>query len=317
MLYYSLKRLLTTALTVLGALAVLFVIIRLIPGDPAIVMLGPRATEGMIAAMRERMMLDEPFLVQLGSYLLNILRGDMGTDVLNNRPISQMVFEVLPYTVILAFSSLLLASLVGIPLGAYSAGHRNSFLDRVTAILSVAAISVPPFVAGLLMLLIFSIQLAWLPVSGAGTSGDALSQLRHLILPVLALALTWVGYIARIVRTSVLEEMSKDHVRTARAKGLSERIVLYKHTLRGALIPVVVVLGVGFGNLLGGAVLIEIIFNRPGLGNLILNAIESRNYPVVQGGLIVAVLLYSIANLLADLSYGFIDPRIRTDQERR
>lgn len=311
MLYYAFKRLLTTALTILGALVVLFIVIRLIPGDPAIVMLGPRASEGMIAAMRERMMLDAPFLVQLGSYVGNILRGDMGTDVLNNRPISMMVFEVLPYTILLAFLSLFVASLIGIPLGAYSASHRNSVLDRITALLSVAAISVPPFVAGLLLLLIFSIQLAWFPVSGAGTSGDFLSQLRHLVLPVSALALTWIGYIARIVRTSVLEEMTKDHVRTARAKGLSERVVMFKHTLRGALIPVVVVLGVGFGNLLGGAVLIEIIFSRPGLGSLILNAIESRNYPVVQGGLIIAVLLYSVANLLADLSYGLIDPRIR------
>lgn len=311
MLYYSLKRLLTTVLTVLGALAVLFVVIRLIPGDPAVVMLGPRATEGMIAAMRERMMLDDPFFVQLGSYILNILQGDMGTDVLNNRPISMMVLEVLPYTIILAFLSLFLASLVGIPLGAYSAANRNSFLDRVTAVLSVAAISVPPFVAGLLLLLVFSVQLAWFPVSGAGSSGNLGSQIMHLILPVTALALTWVGYIARIVRSSVLEEMTKDHVRTARSKGLPERAVMYKHTLRGALIPVVVVLGVGFGNLLGGAVLIEIVFNRPGLGNLILNAIESRNFPVVQGGLIIAVFLYSVANLLADLSYALIDPRIR------
>ena len=311
MLYYSLKRLLTTVLTVLGALAVLFVVIRLIPGDPAVVMLGPRATEGMIAAMRERMMLDDPFFVQLGSYILNILQGDMGTDVLNNRPISMMVLEVLPYTIILAFLSLFLASLVGIPLGAYSAANRNSFLDRVTAVLSVAAISVPPFVAGLLLLLVFSVQLAWFPVSWAGSSGNLGSQIMHLILPVTALALTWVGYIARIVRSSVLEEMTKDHVRTARSKGLPERTVMYKHTLRGALIPVVVVLGVGFGNLLGGAVLIEIVFNRPGLGNLILNAIESRNFPVVQGGLIIAVFFYSVANLLADLSYALIDPRIR------
>lgn len=311
MLAYSLKRLITTVLTVIGALAVLFVVIRLIPGDPAVVMLGPRATEGMIAAMRERMMLDDPFFVQLGSYLLNIVQGDMGTDVLNNRPISAMVLEVLPYTIILAFLSIFVASLIGIPLGAYSAANRNSLLDRVTAVLSVGAISVPPFVAGLLLLLVFSVQLGWFPVSGAGQAGDPGSQLRHLILPVTALALTWIGYIARIVRSSVLEEMTKDHVRTARAKGLSDRSVLYKHTLRGALIPVVVVLGVGFGNLLGGAVLIEIVFNRPGLGNLILNAIESRNFPVVQGGLIIAVFMYSLANLLADLSYAFIDPRIR------
>jgi len=170
---------------------------------------------------------------------------------------------------------------------------------------------VPPFVAGLLLLLLFAVQLRWLPVSGGGTPGDLVSQARHLVLPVLALALTWVGYIARLIRSSVLEEITKDHVRTATSKGLAPGRVLFKHVLRGALIPTIAVLGVGFGNLLGGAVLVEIIFNRPGLGFLILNAIESRNYPVVQGGLVVAVFLYTMANLIADLSYGFVDPRIR------
>lgn len=310
---FILRRLLTTVLTVVGALALLFVIIRSIPGDPAIVMLGPRASEGLILAMRERMMLDSPFPVQLGRYLLDIMRGDMGTDVLNNRPIAAMVLEVLPHTVLLAFLSLAVAAAIGIPLGAWSASNRNSALDRVAGFFSVATISVPPFVAGLLLLLVFSVQLGWLPVSGAGRPGDPASQALHLILPVTALALTWIGYLARLVRTSVLEEITREHVRTAVSKGLSPARVLYRHALRGALIPVIVVLGVGFGNLLGGAVLIELIFNRPGLGTLILGAIETRNYPVVQGGLIVAVFLYSLANLLADVSYGLVDPRIRTE----
>ncbi|MEX2501749.1 MAG: ABC transporter permease [Trueperaceae bacterium] len=313
MLAFTLRRLVTTALTVVLAMALLFVILRLIPGDPARVMLGPRATPGMIESFRERMLLDEPIPVQLGVYLWNIARGDMGQDVLNFMPVSELVFGVLPFTVVLAVSGIGLALLVGIPLGAFSAGHRNSLFDRVTAFLSVAFITTPPFVAGLLLLLIFSVQLGWFPVSGGGSSGDPISQLRHLVLPVLALAIPWVGYIARLVRTSVLEELTKDHVRTAHSKGLDPQRVLYKHALRGALIPTIAVVGVGFGNLLGGTVLIEIIFNRPGLGFLILNAIESRNFPVVQGGLIVAVLFYAIANLLADLSYGLVDPRIRTE----
>lgn len=313
MLAFTLRRLLTTALTVVLAMALLFVILRLIPGDPARVMLGPRATPGMIESFRERMMLDEPIPVQLGVYLWNIVRGDMGQDVLNFVPVSELVFGVLPYTVVLAIAGIGLALLLGVPLGAYSAGHRNSLFDRVTAFLSVAFITTPPFVAGLLLLLIFSVQLGWFPVSGAGSSdGNLASQLRHLVLPVLALAIPWVGYIARLVRSSVLEELAKDHVRTARSKGLGPGRVLYKHALRGALIPTIAVVGVGFGNLLGGTVLIEIIFSRPGLGYLILNAIESRNFPVVQGGLIVAVLFYALANLLADLSYGWVDPRIRT-----
>ena len=311
MIVYTLRRLLTAAGTVIGAVTLLFVIIRLIPGDPAVVMLGPRASEGMIASMRARMMLDEPVHVQLLAFLSNVLRGDLGRDVLNELPVMGMVLDVLPYTIVLAFGSIVLAVLIGVPLGAFAAAYRNSWLDRVTAFVSVAFITVPPFVAGLLLLLLFAVQLRWLPVSGGGTPGDLASQARHLILPVLALALTWVGYIARLIRSSVLEEITKDHVRTARSKGLAPGRVLFKHVLRGALIPTIAVLGVGFGNLLGGAVLVEIIFNRPGLGFMILNAIESRNYPVVQGGLVVAVFLYTMANLIADLSYGFVDPRIR------
>lgn len=311
MIVYTVRRLLTALLTVIGAVTMLFLIIRLIPGDPAVVMLGPRASDSMIAAMRVRMMLDEPVLVQLAAFLGSVLRGDLGNDVLNELPILGMVLDVLPFTIVLAFGSILLAVLVGVPLGALAAAYRNSWWDRITAFFSVAFITVPPFVAGLLLLLVFAVELRWLPVSGGGARGDTFDQLRHLILPVTALALTWVGYIARLIRSSVLEEITKDHVRTAHSKGLSPARVLFKHVLRGALIPTIAVLGVGFGNLLGGAVLIEIIFNRPGLGFLILNAIESRNYPVVQGGLVVAVFLYTLANVIADLSYGFVDPRIR------
>jgi peptide/nickel transport system permease protein len=313
MLVFIVRRLLTALATVVGAMTLLFVIIRLIPGDPATIMLGPRATPGMIAELRQRMLLDEAIYVQLGQFLFNILRGDMGRDVLNQLPVSMLVFNALPHTVALAILSILLASLIGIPLGTYAAGYRNSLLDRITAFVSVSFITIPPFVAGLLLLLVFAVQLGWFPVSGAGREGDLLSQARYLVLPVAALALSWIGYIARLVRASVLEELTKDHVRTARSKGLRESSVLYKHVLRGALIPTIAVLGVGFGNLLGGAVLVEIIFSRPGLGYLMLNAIESRNYPIVQGGLIVAVFLYALANVLADLSYGFIDPRIRTE----
>ncbi len=311
MIEFVLRRLLASVATVVGAMVLLFTVLRSIPGDPAIVMLGPRATDAMIASMRERMMLDEPILVQLGAFLGNVARGDLGTDVLNDRPILMMVAEVLPYTILLAVGSILLAVAIGVPLGALAAAYRNSWMDRITAFLSVAFITVPPFVAGLLLLLVFSVNLRWFPVSGGGAPGDVLDQARHLVLPLVALALTWVGYIARLIRSSVLEEIAKDHVRTARSKGLAPGRVLFKHVLRGALIPTIAVLGVGFGNLLGGTVLIEIIFARPGLGYLILNAIESRNFPVVQGGLVVAVFLYTMANLLADLSYGLVDPRIR------
>ncbi len=307
------RRLVITIITVIGAMIILFFLIQAMPGDPATVMLGPRATPEIVDEIRARMWLDRPVFIQLGRFLFNVIRGDLGTDVLNYMPVSKLVMNALPHTIILAFSSIFLASIIGIPLGTYAAAYRNSLIDRITGILSISMITVPSFLAGLLMLLIFSVFLNWFPAMGAGEKGNFLSQLYHLVLPAISLALLWVGYLARIMRASVLEELTSDYVRTARSKGLSKARVVYKHVLRGAMIPVIAVIGVGFGNLLGGAVLIEIIFHRPGLGFLIYNAIQSRNYPIVQGGLIVAVFLYSIANLVADLSYGFIDPRLRSE----
>ncbi len=311
---FVIRRLMVTIVTVLGAMILLFFIIQMIPGDPATVLLGPRATPEMMERIRSSMGLDRAVHIQLGRFLANVLRGDLGTDVLNYMPVRTLIFQVLPYTFFLAISSIFLASAIGIPLGAYSAAYRNSILDRITGVISIAFITTPAFLAGLLFLLFFSLHLGWFPAMGGGETGNILSHLYYLILPAFSLALGWIGYIARIMRSSVLEELTEDYVRTARAKGLSERVILYKHVLRSSLIPVISVIGVGFGNLLGGALLIEIIFHRPGLGYLIYNAISSRNYPIVQGGLIVAIFLYSLANLFADLSYGFIDPRVRGER---
>lgn len=309
---FLIRRLLTTVITVVVAMTLYFLVIRLIPGDPATIILGPRATEGMIQAMRERMLLDHPFYVQLGQFLLNIARGDLGEDVLNFMPVRTLIGQVLPHTIALATCTILVSSLIGIPLGAYAATNRNSLVDRITGVLSVSMITTPSFVAGLFLLLVFAIHLGWFPVIGSMDGGGLLGWLRQLVLPVAALTIQWVGYIARLVRAAVLEEMMRDYTRTAVAKGLPRSRIIYKHVLRNALIPVIAVLGVGFGNLLGGTVLVEIIFSRPGLGFLMYNAIEARNFPVVQGGLVVAVLLYSVANLLADLSYAIVDPRLRS-----
>ncbi|MGM0445629.1 MAG: ABC transporter permease [Bacillota bacterium] len=313
MLKYVLRRLLVTLITVLGAIIILFIIIQFLPGDPATVILGPRATPEIIEEVRAKMWLDRPVYIQLLRFLYNIFRGDLGTDVLNYMPVSFLVFNALPHTILLAASSIFIASLIGIPLGTYAAAYKNSLADKITGLMSISMIAIPSFLAGVLFLLFFSVYLDWFPAMGGGTKGDILSQLWHLILPASSLALGWIGYLARIMRASVLEEMTEDYVRTARSKGLKENRVIYKHVLRGALIPVIAVIGVGFGNLLGGAVITEIIFHRPGLGTLIYNAIQSRNYPIVQGGLIIAVFLYSIINLFADLSYSFIDPRVRND----
>jgi peptide/nickel transport system permease protein len=313
MISFLVRRSFITIITVLGAMIILFLLIQAIPGDPATVILGPRATPEIIEEIRAKMWLDRPIYEQLFKFLFNIFRGDLGTDVLNHMPVRELVFDALPHTIILAFTSIFLASLIGIPLGTYAAAYRNSIIDRITGIFSISLITIPSFLAGILTLLFFSVYLDLFPSMGAGEEGDFLSQLYHLVLPTISLAMLWIGYIARIMRASVLEELTEDYVNTVRAKGVPESRVIFKHVLRGAIIPVIAVLGVGFGNLLGGAVLIEIIFHRPGLGLLIYNAIQSRNYPVVQGGLIIAVLLYSLANFAADLSYSFIDPRLRSE----
>ena len=313
MLSYIFRRFMVTIITVIGAMILLFIFIQLLPGDPVSNLVGPRASEAVIQTFRERMMLDRPVYVQLGTFLLNVLRGDLGVDVLNHVPVSRLIMINLPHTILLATSSIFFACLLGIPLGVYAAAYRNTLADKILGVISISLISLPAFLAGLFALLIFSLNLRWFPMMGAGESGNILDQLYHLALPTFSLALGWIGYIARIMRASVLEELTQYYVRTARSKGLAEWVVIYKHVIRTSIIPVVCVVGLGFGTLLGGAVLIEIIFSRPGLGNLIYRAIETRNFPVVQGGLIIAVFLYSLANLLADLSYGFINPRLRSE----
>jgi peptide/nickel transport system permease protein len=222
--------------------------------------------------------------------------------------------SALPHTLILAWSSLGLAVLIGIPLGVYSATHPDSWIDRITAILSISLISVPSYVAGLFLLLIFAVDLRWLPAMGAGEPSNVLGYVKHLVLPVTSLAITWIGYLARLVRASLLEVLNETYIRAAKAAGMPRRLVFYKYALRNALIPTVAVLGLGLGNLMGGAVFIELIFTRPGMGTLIFKAIQTRNYPIVRAGVFVVALLFVLANLLADLVYTYLDPRIQLDQ---
>lgn len=313
MFQYLIRRSALSILIVFGAMLLLFGFIQLIPGDPATIMLGPRATPELIAEYKQKMGLDQSVIIQFARFISGVFQGDLGTCVLTHRPVSARVIQVLPNSIILAFSSIFVASLFGIPLGIYSAAYRGSIMDRITGFLSISLITIPAFLKGLILLLVFSVILRWFPARGAGEAGNILDQLWHLILPMLAIALGWVGYIARLMRSTTLEELTKDHVRTAKAKGTSQKTTIYKHAARGALIPVIAALGVGFGNLLGGQVLIEIVFHRPGIGSLIYQAITTRNYPVVQGGLIVAVFMYVIVNMIADISHGFLDPRIRYD----
>jgi peptide/nickel transport system permease protein len=201
-------------------------------------------------------------------------------------------------------------------LGVYSATHPDSLIDRLTAIFSISAITLPSYVAGLFLLLLFAVQLKVMPAMGLGETGDAGDYIRHLILPAISLAVSWVGYLARLVRASVLEIMNETYIRAAMAAGMRRRIVQYKYALKGALIPTVAVLGIGIGNLMGGAVFVEIIFSRPGMGSLIYYAISTRNYPVVRAGVLVVAVLFVIANLLADIAYTFLDPRIQLNKAR-
>jgi peptide/nickel transport system permease protein len=222
----------------------------------------------------------------------------------------------LPHTLILAWSSLTLAVLMGVPLGVYSATHPDSWLDRFTAVISISFITIPSYVAGLFLLLIFAVQFKMMPAIGLGEQGNLLDYLKHLILPAVALAITWVGYLARLVRASLLEVLNQTYIRAAMAAGLSQRLIFYKYALKNALIPTVAVLGIGVGNLMAGAVFVELIFSRPGMGTLIYNGIQSRNFPVARAGILIVAFLFVLANLLADLVYTYLDPRIQLDKVR-
>jgi peptide/nickel transport system permease protein len=315
---YLLKRLIIALAVALLSATFLASLVHLIPGDPVQLILGPRASEALSARVRTEMGLDLPIAQQIVQFIVNALRGDLGVDLISHVPITVLVGAVLPHTVILAVSGLGVAALIGIPLGVYAAAHHNTRVDRLIAITSVSFVSLPTYVIGLALLLVFAVQLGWLPALGAGESSDPFDYLRHLILPILALAIPWVGYLARLVRACMVEINHSDYVRTALAFGLPQRLVHYKYALRNAIIPTVAILGIGLGNLLGGAVFIEVIFTRPGLGRLIYDAIATRNYPIVRGGVLVAALLFVLANAIADACQHYLDPRLRNlDQEGR
>jgi peptide/nickel transport system permease protein len=257
------------------------------------------------------MELDEPVYTQVGHFMVSAAQGDLGVDFVTDTSVMSLVMQALPPTLTLAALSLILAAVFGIPLGVLSATRPNSLLDRITGVFSVSMITIPPYVAGLLLLVIFAVRLQALPSIGSGDISDPLDYFLHLILPVTALAITWIGYIARLVRSSMLEVLNADYIRTARAYGLSDRRVAYKYALRNAIIPTIAVLGVAFGSLIGVAIFVEVIFARAGLGMLVFDAIQSRNYPLVRGGVLAIAILFVLANLVADLTYQIVDPRIR------
>ncbi len=312
MLIYALQRVGLALLICLTSMCLLFAALHVIPGDPATIMLGSRATPEMRARLQHELGLDQPVPVQLARFLGRVARGDLGTDMWTQRSVTTIVLENLPNTLVLIATGLGWAALIGIPLGCYSAIRRNSWIDRLTAVLAVGTISVPSFVVAIYALLLFAVILNWFPVIGAGDAGDLGDQIWHLVLPSFAVGLGWVGYLARIVRASMLEVMGEHHIRTARAFGLPEPKIVLHYALRIAILPTVTLLALAIGGLLSSAVFAENIFARPGIGKLIVDAANFRNFPVVQGAVLTTVALFALAMPIADLLVAWLDPRVRS-----
>lgn len=324
MLRYALGRVLLMIPVMIGITAIVFGLLQIIPGDPAVVLLGQNATAEGVAQMRHALGLDQPVWVQLAHYMERLLRGDLGRSIFKEDPVSQLVFSHLPATIELALSAMVISIVIGIPLGVLAAVRRGSLADTGSMLFAQVGVSVPVFWLGIMLMLWFSVQLDWLPAIGRGAPllsavGAALSgrpsvlidSIAHLILPAFTLGVLGSAVISRMTRSSVTEALRQDYIRTARAKGLVGWVVVYRHAFRNALLPVISVLGLQFGTLLGGAVVTETIFGWPGVGQLVVGAISQRDIPLVQGSVLIVALLFSLVNLGVDLLYAWVDPRVR------
>ena len=300
------NRLATGLPTLLAVSLLVFAIVRLIPGDPARLLAGDFATDQIVDELRQKWRLNDPLPLQYAVYVAGLVRGDFGRSITTSTPILPELVERFLRTLELAVAGIVVAMVVGGAAGIVSAVRRSSLTDYVATALALTGISTPIFWSGLLLILLFSVRLEWLPAGGTGT-------LRHLVLPALSLGLFSAGVLARQTRSGMLEVLGQDFVRTARAKGLPERVVVVKHALKNALIPVVTVLGDQFGRLLGGAILTETVFAWPGVGRYLIESISQRDYPAVQGAIFVFAASVVVVNLLVDLSYGMLDPRVRPE----
>ena len=308
---YILKRLLQAIPTLLGVITGVFLLIHLTPGDPAQTILGEYATKEQVLELREQLGLNRPLYVQYGSFLWNALQGDFGDSITTQQPVIAECLRVFPYTLELCFAGIFISLLIGIPIGVLSATRRNTLFDHAGMTFAVMGISPPVFWLGIAMIYVFSVKLRWFPAIGGGDPEDIPGLLYHLVLPAVCLGVRISAITARIARSSMLEVLKQDYVRTARAKGLGEFLVVYKHALKNASIPLVTVVGLNMGVLMGGALLIEIVFARPGIGKLVVDAIFARDYPQVQGAIALFASTFILINLLSDIAYGFLDPKIR------
>ena len=298
---------------VMGVVAiVVFAILRLTPGDPAAIIAGDAATTEQLQQIRIQMGLDKPLYVQFILWAGQIVRGDLGISLISGVPVAQMIADRIGPTLALSTTIIVFSIIVAVPLGVIAAWRQGTLLDRSTSAFSVLGFSMPVFVFGYLLILLFSIELRWLPVQGYRPPSDGVWPfLSRLILPTLALGTAYIALITRITRTSVLEVMGEDYIRTARAKGLKENAVLIHHALRNASVPIVTIIGVGIAHLIGGVVVTELVFNLPGLGRLVVEAVLARDYPVIQGLILLFSFTYILINLLVDVLYTVLDPRIR------
>jgi ABC-type dipeptide/oligopeptide/nickel transport system permease component len=306
---YLIFRLLDAIPTVFLVLLLVFIAMRILPGDPAIAALGDMATTEQLQMFRERMGLNDPLWLQFVTFVKGVLTLDLDTSMMSNQPVTALIAYNLPYTIELTIVAVLMGTLAGVPLGVWAATNRNKWPDATVRGLSLIGYAVPDFYLGALLLITFALNLGWFPISGGGEGFS--DRLYHVFLPALTLAFVKTAFVGRLTRTSLLEVLSKDYIRTAHAKGAKKSRVIYRHGLRNALLPLTTGLGLSLLATLSGSVTIELVFNRPGIGKLLISAIAERDYPVIQGGVVVFAMFVVVINLLMDLLYIVVDPRIR------
>ncbi len=311
MILYVLRRLLAAIPTLVAVLTLVFLLVRVVPGDPAIAILGDRATPDAVAALRTKLGLDRPLLTQYADFLGSSLTSDFGRSMVTGRPILTDVASVLPHTIDLTLAAMVVGIVVGVPAGVAAARHRNRWIDVAARLLSLIGLSFPVFVSGIFLLLVFALHWRIFPVIGNANLADPLDRLTKLVLPALTLGLVMAAYITRVTRSSMLQVLGEDYMRTARAKGVPRRMIVWRHGLRNAALPVVTVVGLYVGILIGNSVLTEIVFNRPGLGKIIVGALNQRDYTMLQGLMVIYCFLIVVVNLVTDLTYGLIDPRVK------
>lgn len=313
MFNHSVRRILAAIPTLLAVYTFIFFLVRIVPGDPAIAILGDYASEETLSQFREQMGLNQPLLVQYFSYLGDVVRGNLGRSMITGLPVSTQLLTTLPYTLELTAVGVLFGIIMGIPLGIITGIKRNTIIDYFSRLFSLAGLSIPAFVLGILLIMLFSVQFEIFPVISSGSGRNLVEHVRQIFLPALTLGLIMTSFVTRITRSSLINVFNEDYIRTARAKGISEQVVVYKHALKNALIPIITFIGLYITILVGSSVMTEIVFSRPGLGSMIVGAMSRRDYNLLQSLMVVFATIVVFINILTDLTYGLVDPRIHYD----